>query len=262
MTISLWIRIQKSPLSATSAGKWQYVVELSNGFSTEQVYIKRLYDSSSIVFGVSHSSGSVRREHSIIHVLDGQWIHVAWTIAPLSISLYYDARWNVYIDGAPVLQDAEGVMPIDGPYTQNFVGYSPDASYFTTAFFHGYMDDLRVFERALPSHTIAAGLFGMHPCCGSAVGSYLDMRVSCTGSERYNQRPCKLCQSDCGPMKFIDNWNLRCRLGSTEDTTLCRPCSPCGQDKYTGRLCSGTAFYEEALCYPCRSPTLPFFFEM
>jgi hypothetical protein len=258
MTIALWIMFQRSPLTSTNAGKWQYIIELSNGFSTEQIYIRRMHNSSQMVFGVSHTFGSVKREHVVDIQLQADdssmlWTHVAWTIEPLPMSLYYDARWNVYRNGQIVLDNAEGVMPIDGPYTQNYIGYSSAASYANAAFLHAYVDDLRVFERALSAWTISNGLFNMHQCCGSVVGTYIDARVPCTGYERYNQRPCKVCQSDCGPMKFIDNWNLRCRQGSVDDSTVCKPCSSCGQDKYTGRLCSGTAFYEEALCYPCRS---------
>lgn len=247
MTIAFWIR------TAASSRQEATIFELSNGFDTEQIYVRISY-AGEFVVGVTHSAKSVQKEFTTSGGSVAQantWQHLAWTVLPVPGSGYYDATWSIFIDGNATFINIAGVMPMDGSYTANFIGYS-SSSFSTTTFFSGQLDDLRLYERALTASSVAS-LFGMHDCCSGLVsGSYVDTRRTCSGREHFDQHPCKQCRSDCGPMYFIDNWQKRCVAGSTTDQTLCKACSSCGVDQYMGRVCSGTAFYEEALCYQCK----------
>ena len=247
MTLGFWIQF------SDFTGQNQCILELSNGFDTEHIQVYRFSNSQELLFRVSHSQKSVQRQfvtaNSTLAVK--KWQHIVWTVLPSPDTTYYDAVWNIYTDGVLRYANVAGVMPIDGPYTLNYVGYGTQGSEFHS-FFNGYLDDLRLYERSLPATSIWA-LYSMHDCCsGSMSGSYLDARRTCSGKERFDQRPCKLCKSDCGPMHFIDNWQKRCSSGATTDQTICKACSSCGVDQYMGRVCSGTSFYEEALCYACK----------
>lgn len=180
MTLAFWIRFE------SLLGQWQSIIELSNGFGTEHIYVRRHASTNDMVFGVSHSQGSVQREllaNSLIEM--GTWKHVAWTVHPIPMSRYYDAIWDLYLDGQAIFTSFSGVMPIDGPYTQNYIGYGTLVD--LHSFFQGQMDDLRLYERGLLPLTVYE-LYSMHLCCGSVVGAYLDNRRSCTtGRDTFDQ---------------------------------------------------------------------------
>lgn len=69
---------------ASTAGSWQTLFELSNGYGTEHVYVQRKADSLDITLGVSHTSGSVKKEFSTLSGsainANGMWQHLCWSI--------------------------------------------------------------------------------------------------------------------------------------------------------------------------------------
>jgi hypothetical protein len=54
MTLCLWYKF------ASLAGSSQTLFEMSNGYGTEHVYIRRLADTSDLVFGVDHTSSQYK----------------------------------------------------------------------------------------------------------------------------------------------------------------------------------------------------------
>lgn len=186
MTLAFWVQFQ------ASVGQWQSLVELSNGFDTEHIYIRRFASTSELAFGIVHSQKSVAYEFvtngsSVLNV--GKWRHVAWTVRPTlshlaNIGNTYDAIWNVYLDGELKYSGMAGVMPVDGPYTTNYVGYGTQTE--LHSFFSGQLDDLRLYERALTSTSVKA-LQSRDACCMGLVtaGTYMDNRRSCSGSFLY-----------------------------------------------------------------------------
>lgn len=248
MTLAFWVRF------ASSAGSGQTLVELSNGVSTENIYVRRVGSTAELLFGVSHSMSSVRREYATVNgtILPATWQHISWTILPIfSSSTTFDAAWNIFIDAgfAAAYTNLPGVMPIDGTYSVNYIGNTPLQQ---SSFFMGWIDDLRLYERALTLQSIRA-IYAMDPCCHAASGSFIDMTKSCaTGKDTFDPRFCKPCRTDCGPMQYIADYNSRCTGRSTQDTTTCLPCRKCGTDQFIGQICSGTTLFDEQICYPCR----------
>ena len=245
MTLCFWVRF------SSSAGSGQSLFELSNGISTENVYVRRIGSTAELVFGVSHTSGSVKKEYSTINntiPFSGIWQHVAWTI--LGNAQSYDATWNIFINAGYTANytGIPGVMPIDGTYTYNFIGFGTPVG---QAFFTGAMDDFRLYERALSLSSIRA-IYGMDACCHFPSGSYIDMTKPCTGLDKYDPHFCKACRMDCGPMQYIASFDSRCNGQSTQDTTTCLPCKRCGVDQYVSQICSGTTFFDEQLCPQCK----------
>jgi hypothetical protein len=180
MTLSFWIRFQDD------AGQWQSIIELSNGFETEHIYVRRMQSSAFLVFGVSHSMGAAMKQIVLSGedvVTQGLWRHIAWTILPISSAVPYEALWNIYVDGQVKIANQSGVMPIDGPYTLNYVGYGTLTD--LHSFFRGSLDDLRLYERAFTSFSVQK-LFQNDVCCGLVVGSYVDTRRTCSGSETFD----------------------------------------------------------------------------
>lgn len=182
MTLAFWLRF------GSEQGQWQSIIEFSNGFDTEHIYVRRVASSSELAFGVMHSMKSVQREfatvNSTLAIADTRWQHIAWTVLPVQNSKYYDAVWNIYVDGSILFEGIAGVMPIDGPYTLNYIGYGTLVD--MHSFFTGQMDDLRLYERALLPLSILK-IYSMDACCGTVVGSYLDARRSCSGKETFDQ---------------------------------------------------------------------------
>jgi hypothetical protein len=69
---------------ASTAGSWQTLFELSNWYGTEHVYVQRKADSLDITLGVSHTSGSFKKEFSTSSGsainANGKWQHLCWSI--------------------------------------------------------------------------------------------------------------------------------------------------------------------------------------
>ena len=248
MTLAFWVRF------ATAAGSGQTLVELSNGIDTENIYVRRLGATAELVFGVSHSRSLVRREQATANGtlrFNNEWQHVAWSIRPRGADDDYDALWSIFVDAGSLLAvvDVPGVMPIDGNYSTNYLGFGTPVY---QPFFTGGMDDLRLYERALDVGTIRS-IYTGHACCHSgAAGTYIDTSKSCTGLESFDQRLCRPCRSDCGPMHFISNFNDRCDGRGDKDVSTCLPCQGCTTDQYIAQVCSGVALFDEGVCNPCR----------
>jgi hypothetical protein len=154
-------------------------------------------------------------------------------------SPHTQARWTICINGchgrpdSSLYENVDGVMPIDGSYSINYVGYGTS---FTRSFFHGSMSDLRLYERALDIASIRAIFLG-DACCSLSLsaGTYIDQSKPCTGKAAYNTEFCRTCKADCGPLHFIDNEANVCNGQRSSDFTLCKPCAPCAQDQYLNR---------------------------
>ncbi len=148
------------------------------------------------------------------------------------------AKWTVCINGGYggsnfLYENIDGIMPMDGSYSINYVGYGTS---FTRSFFHGSISDLRLYERPLSLASLQA-IFTGHACCNPIIsaGSYIDSSRQCTGMDIYNTEFCRSCKADCGAQHYIDNEVLVCNGMRNADYTLCRPCLPCGQDQYLNR---------------------------
>jgi hypothetical protein len=147
----------------------------------------------------------------------------------------------------------DGVMPIDGSYSINYVGYGTSFG----SFFHGSMSNLRLYESALDLQSIRA-IFSGNRCCSLyfSGGTYIDNSKPCTGQTAYDTEFCRTCKTDCGPLNYIENEDNVCTGKRTSDQTLCKACSKCSSDQYMNRTCSGTSFQDESTCPPCRYRSL------
>ena len=294
MTLCLWYKF------GSLAGASQTLFEMSNGYGTEHIYIRRLGDSSDLVFGVDHTSSLYKAEHRTLNGTGvarkgvGYWQHVCWVVqhalnashvpgasagAPylLPESLFvwssmptsfaaastlvasqamagYRARWSIYINGGQgdpfwAYENLEGVMPVEGSYAMNYIGYGTS---FSGSFFSGSISDLRLYERPLDLASVRAIFSGAACCAVFSPGSYIDASAPCDAQGAYNSEFCRACKSDCRPFFFIENEDNACTGGRTRDFTLCQPCKPCAQDQFMNKTCSGTSFADEGTCPPCR----------
>lgn len=146
-------------------------------------------------------------------------------------------RWDVYINGGQgdpywKYENVQGVMPVEGSYSINYVGYG---TLFTGSFFSGSIVDLRLYERPLDMMSMRA-IFSGDACCTTfSAGSYIDPSIRCKAGMRFNSEFCRSCKQDCGPLRYIENEDNACNGKRTSDFTLCRPCAPCAQDQYMNR---------------------------
>lgn len=189
---------------------------------------------------------------------------VATSAVAVQAMASYRAVWSIYLNGGVqepppesgqqwVYENIEdGVMPVDGAYSVNYVGYG---SALGATFFTGSFSDLRLYERPLDRASVASIFMGERCCSVFAGGGYVDSSELCNGKSRYNTEFCRACKTDCGPFYYVDNEDFRCKGRRTGDYTLCYPCRPCDQDQYISQLCSGTSFIDEAFCPPCKYST-------
>ena len=301
MTLCLWYKF------SSLAGSSQTLFEMSNGYGTEHVYIRRLGDTRDLVFGVDHTSSRYKAEQRTFNSSGvarkgvGYWQHVCWVVQhalalsnassssytstqyllpeslfvwsslPTSFSAAstlvatqamagYRARWSIYINGGQgdpywAYENLEGVMPIEGSYSMNYVGYGTS---FSGSFFSGSISDLRLYERPLDLGSVRA-IFSGDACCSVfSAGSFVDTSDRCDATGTYNSEFCRSCKSDCSPMHFIENEDNACSGDRTRDFTLCQPCKQCGSNQYMNKTCSGTSFADEGTCPPCRYLFRPF----
>jgi hypothetical protein len=166
----------------------------------------------------------------------------------------YSARWSIYINGGQgdsywAYENLPGVMPVEGSYSVNYVGYGTS---FAGSFFSGSVADMRMYERPLSLASVRAIFSGDSCCSVFSAGAYIDSSEQCDSLGTYNSEFCRACKQDCSPFHFIDNEDNACSGERTRDFTLCQPCTPCAQDQYMNKTCSGTSFADEGTCPPCR----------
>ncbi len=86
-------------------------------------------------------------------------------------------------------ENIDGVMPIDGSYSINYIGYGTS---FARSFFHGSISDLRLYERQTDLASLLA-IFSGNSCCSPllSAGAYINSSRPCTGKENYNTEFCR-----------------------------------------------------------------------
>jgi hypothetical protein len=288
---------------ASLAGEAQTLLEMSNGFGTEHVYVRRLASTRDLVFGVEHSGGGANSAEHRTHnnsgiASEGSWHHLCWSIrhvlsphhgqnatlsaanasayllpeslfewsslprsfgsasnliAVQAMALGYRALWDVYINGGQTAISAyeglDGVMPIEGVYSVNYIGYGTLSP---KSFFSGSIIDVRIYERPLDRSSMRAIFLGDACCTTISSGAYIDSSKRCTAESTFNGEFCRSCKSDCGPLNFIENEDNACTGRLDRDNTICARCKPCAQGQYINSTCSGTSFRDEGACIPCR----------
>jgi hypothetical protein len=105
----------------------------------------------------------------------------------------YKAKWSIYINGGQgdpfwAYENLDGVMPIEGSYSMNYVGYGTS---FAGSFFSGSISDLRLYERPLDLASVRA-IFSGDACCSVlSAGTYVDTSDTCDSSSTYNSEFCR-----------------------------------------------------------------------
>lgn len=79
VTLCMWYKF------GSEVGAWQTLFELSSGYSTEHMYVRRVSDTWDLAFGVSHSHGYYSAEHRTTEGRGvprgaGYWNHLCWSI--------------------------------------------------------------------------------------------------------------------------------------------------------------------------------------
>jgi len=257
MTLSFWIRFASFSSSTTTT-----ILEIGNGYNTENVCVHFVPGSFGMAFSISHSASFVQRELMVspfqsLNLTQQQqqdWIHVAWTIEQQQQQQFSPCIWTIFFNGIPVQRAADGVYPLEATYSFNYIGYGSNPAS-RTAFFTGAMDDLRLYDqRALRPAAIQA-MASMEPCCQLSLvaGAFIDPSApDCTGRETFNPRLCRPCLSDCGPLQYIFSKESVCKGQQNYDNTECKPCQKCRADQYIGKLCAGTSYDDETECQQCR----------
>jgi len=152
ITVAFWVKVA----DASAAQNWARVFDFGHGTGATDPYFyltARASDTSKPRFGITdigHGVNGVQRLDSPSSLSADVWYHIAVTLPAGS-----PYTGTLYIDGVAVAaNDAMTVHPADiGPTTENWLGRSP---YTTDPFFSGWLDDFRIYKRALSAAEVAA----------------------------------------------------------------------------------------------------------
>jgi len=153
ITIAFWVKLAE----ATSTQNWARLFDFGSGTGPTDPYLymtARAGEGSSTnprfgITEVGHDTGYMQRLDAPSPMTANVWHHVAVVLpagAPYTGALYVDGL-------VVVTNDAMTVHPSDvGRTSQNWLGRSP---YDADPFFSGWLDDFRIYKRALSATEIA-----------------------------------------------------------------------------------------------------------
>ena len=135
ITIACWVKHGQS--------QWQNIVERSVWDKSDGIGLMMDYNQTSVSFG-HYGLGDVK---SIANVQDDRWHHVAGTLRQSGSDYVY----SIYVDGQldNSATNATGLTP-----TEN--GWAIGARYDGTWGYRGLIEDVRIYDRALPAPEIHA----------------------------------------------------------------------------------------------------------
>jgi hypothetical protein len=153
ITVALWVKLA----AATPAQNWERIFELDTGTSTTGPYFYLTARSDSpntpVRFGISRSgrtAADMQRLEATFTLTANVWHHIA---VVLPAGLPYTG--TMYIDGVVAATNSAMTLHLAdlAPTTNNWLGRSP---FTEDPFFYGFLDDFRVYKRALSLEEIAA----------------------------------------------------------------------------------------------------------
>ena len=135
ITIACWVKHGQS--------QWQNIMERSIWDKSDGIGLMMDYNETSVSFG-HYGLGDVK---SIANVQDDRWHHVAGTMRQSGS----DCVYSIYVDGKldNTATNATGLTP-----TEN--GWAIGARYDGTWSYRGLIEDVRIYDRALPASEIQA----------------------------------------------------------------------------------------------------------
>lgn len=268
ITLCLWYKF------ASLLGSSQTLFEMSNGYGTEHVYVRRLGESSDLVFGVEHSGGAYKQEHRTFNGSGisrrgvGYWQHVCWSIRHVPAVLASPSNTT---SGKNYYLLPESLFD----WSSLSTSFSTASSLVSTQAMQGYQARWNIYINGGQGdpHWTYENLPGIMPIEGSYSVNYIGYGTLFAGSFfsgsitdlRFFERPLDLpsiraifsgdiCCGLFSAGSYIDVSNT-CDADSMFDSEFCRACKQdCGPMYYIDNedlACTGTRVLDVTLCKPC-----------
>lgn len=269
-TLCLWYKF------ASLLGSWQTLFEMSNGYGTEHVYVRRYADSLDLVFGVEHSGGTYKAEFrtqngsGIARGGAGYWQHLCWSMrhvlpsnisgTPISSSNSYYLlpeslfRWS----SVPTsFSSASSLVAVQAMR----MGYAARWSIYING---GQGDPFWSYENVdgmvMPvegSYSISYVGYGTLFSGAFFSGSIADLRLYERPLDMMSIRAIFSGDSCCTAFaagSYMDP-SIRCKSGMRLNSEFCRACKQdCGPLRFIDNednACSGKRTADFTLCKPC-----------
>jgi hypothetical protein len=264
MTLCMWFKF------STLGGSWQTLFELSNGYCTEHVYVRRYADSLDLVFGVQHSGGTVKAEQCTanctgISGIPGTWQHLCWTVLHslnallLNSTSSSSSSSDLYL--LPESMFEWSSMPTSFSAASSLVGMQAMSSYDAT--WSVYING-RLLLNSVPGAMPVEGSYSVNYIAYGTMfaASFFNWAIT---DFRFYERPLNTssiqaifsghaCCSTFAAGSYI-NSSKQCQAESTYNSEFCRSCkSDCGPlffIKNEDNACNGRRTADFTLCQPC-----------
>jgi hypothetical protein len=140
-TFATWVNF------SNAGGAWQRIFDFGTG-TTVYMFLSPRIDTAGVMrFAITTQGNTVQYLLNAPSTLARGWHHVAVVINGASKTM------QMCLDGVVVASATTAVLPSDlGNTTQNWLGRS---QYTADAYFNGYLDDFRIYNRALPQAQVA-----------------------------------------------------------------------------------------------------------
>jgi hypothetical protein len=140
ITVAAWVNLN-------TVSNWARIFDIGSGTGTNMFLTPKNGANGKIRFAIKNNNSSEQFIDGASSLATGGWHHVAVTLN--------GSTGTLYVDGVQVGQNtAMTIKPSDmGATTQNWIGRS---QYSSDPYLNGYVDDFRIYTRALTASEIAA----------------------------------------------------------------------------------------------------------
>jgi len=154
ITVAAWVKYE-------SYSNWNRIIDFGNGAGNNNIVLARRGGEPNGRWEVFNTAGGTEtHDFSNNPLLNGQWYHVAATIAPGATNASVS---TVYINGVPYDTKYDSTVPPNVTRVNNFIG---ESNWGGDDFLDGIMDELLVYNRALGAGEVRAlynaGLVGSY----------------------------------------------------------------------------------------------------
>ena len=242
MTLCMWLRF------LTLDDAWQTLFEMSNGYATEHVYVRRYADTSELLFGVMHSGMKkemVTAPSSMGPTLVANtWTHVCWVVQH-TLSLYSNATTTANSSSSSYYIVPQSLLQ----WASYSTSYASSTSSVGVQAMASYNASWTVYVNG--NQSIYYSSDGLMPIVGSYSTNFLGYGTSYTRSYfhgsmsdlRMYERPL-----DARSVFAIYAGDQCCTLVSS------------GTYVDTASMCTGKSLYNSEFCRTCKSDCGPLYF--
>lgn len=163
MTITLWAH-------PTESKEWARFFDFGNGIASDNIIIARLGNSDNFYYEAYNGSATIKVDGATPILLNG-WRY--YTVTVDGVGSATPGRTRIYVNGV-LDADEMGNVPLNLPRVNNYIGKSN----WGDPYYKGYIDELRIYKRALTAAEVLALAEGDEGPAGRPISTTPDMQAA------------------------------------------------------------------------------------